>query len=179
MFYLLVLAVAVSRLLPHPPNVACVAALGLFAGCYLQGRRAYLVPMAVMLCSDLAGHLLGIPGLGFYSPIAFALVYVGLLASVPVGRMLANSNSKSTLWHYPAASVVATSLFFVISNFGVWLAGWYPLTTGGLTACYVNAIPFYGLSAAGDLFFTVALFGTWELSRRWNHSSVLQGHLAR
>ncbi|TWU42329.1 DUF6580 family putative transport protein [Novipirellula artificiosorum] len=174
MFYLLILTVAASRFLPHPPNVACVAALGLFAGCYMQGRRAYLVPLAVMLLSDLAGQMLGIPGLGFYNMVTMSLVYAGLLAAVPIGRKLAGSTNKSMLWKAPSASLLATTLFFLLSNFGVWLGGWYSLSVAGLVACYVNAIPFYGLSAAGDLFFTVALFGTYELSRQWNVASLLR-----
>jgi hypothetical protein len=57
-------------------------------------------------------------------------------------------------------------LFFLLSNFGVWLGGWYPMTGSGLVACFVNAIPFYGYTVAGDLAFTVALFGAWEWTRQ-------------
>ncbi|TWU24910.1 hypothetical protein Pla52o_12070 [Novipirellula galeiformis] len=165
MFYLMILAVAASRFLPHPPNVACVAALGLFAGSYLSGRRAYLVPIAVMGLSDLVGHTLGIPGLGFYSPAAMALVYLGIAASVPIGRMLRNASGKSRLWKVPAASLAASGVFFLLSNFGLLVAGWYPMTVAGVTACYVNAIPFFGYTIAGDLCFSVVVFGAWELSQ--------------
>ena len=53
----------------------------------------------------------------------------------------------------------------LISNFGVWISGWYTLTLGGLVACYVNAIPFYGYTLVGDLAFTGILFGSFELSK--------------
>ena len=56
--------------------------------------------------------------------------------------------------------------FFLISNFGVWLGGWYPMTGTGLLACYTNAIPFFGYTVTGDLVFTVLIFGAWELSRQ-------------
>ncbi len=161
MFYLLILVVAASRFLPHPPNVACVGALGLFAGCYLVGRRAYLVPLAVLLLSDLAGHLLSVPGMGFYNPVTMALVYAGALAAVPVGRWMRSNQSKLRL---PAGSLAASSLFFLISNFGVWLGGWYPMTGFGLLACYTSAIPFFGYTIAGDLLFTFLLFGAYQWS---------------
>ena len=163
MYYLLILLVAASRFLPHPPNVACVGALGLFAGCYLVGRRAYLVPIAALLVSDVIGHAMGIPGMGFYSLTTMVAVYIGMAAAVPVGRLMKN---RPGLAKYPLASVCASTLFFVISNFGVWLAGWYPMTGEGLIACFASAIPFYGYTLAGDLVFTAVLFGAFEFSRR-------------
>ena len=163
MFYLLTILVAASRFLPHPPNVACVGALGLFAGCYLCGRRAYLVPLAVLLLSDCVGHLLRIPGMGFYSPVTMLMVYAGAMAAIPVGRWM---RSNESLLRFPAGALAASSLFFLLSNFGVWLGGWYPMTASGLALCYTNAIPFFGYTIAGDLVFTAILFGSWELSRR-------------
>lgn len=163
MFYLLILVVAASRFLPHPPNVACVGALGLFAGCYLAGRRAYLVPLAALLLSDGLGQLLGIAGRGFYNPVTMACVYAAAIAAVPIGRWMKANQSKLRL---PAGSLAASTLFFLISNFGVWLGGWYSMTAAGLLACYTNAIPFFGYTIAGDLIFTVLVFGAWEWSRR-------------
>jgi hypothetical protein len=175
MFYLLILVVAASRFLPHPPNVACVGALGLLAGCYLSGWRAYLAPLAAMLLSDVAGQLLGLRGMGFYQPITMALVYAGVLAAIPIGRILAAN--RRLLW-LPAGSLAASSLFFVLSNLGVWLGGWYPMTGAGLVACYTNAIPFFGYTVAGDLLFSVLMFGAWEWSVSGAPSRRLQAAFA-
>lgn len=173
MFYLLTFLVAASRFLPHPPNVVCLGALGLFAGCYLNGRRAYLVPLAVLLISDLVGHLLGIAGMGFYSPIAMLMVYSGALLAVPMGRWMRSTSG----WHkYPVGSLCASTTFFLFSNLGVWLAGWYPMTAAGLVSCYVNAIPFFGYTLVGDLGFVVLLFGSWELSRSVMFSRLLEAN---
>jgi len=163
MFYLLILVAAASRFLPHPPNVACVGALGLFAGCYLSGRKAYLVPLGVMLLSDLVGEFAGFSGIGFYNPLTMAFVYGGLLMTIPVGRWMQSSQTKLRI---PAGSLAASSVFFLVSNFGVWLGGWYSLSAAGLIACYANAIPFFGYTIAGDLAFTVILFGAYEFSRK-------------
>ena len=48
--------------------------------------------------------------------------------------------------------LLASFLFFLISNFGVWILG-YPKNLEGLLLCYTMAIPFFGYSIAGDLFF--------------------------
>ena len=163
MFYLLTILVAASRFLPHPPNVACLGALGLFAGCYLTGRKAYLVPLVALAISDLVGQALGIAGMGFYQPVTMLMVYAGALLAVPVGRWM---RKRRGLWKIPAGSVAASTLFFLLSNFGVWLAGWYPMTGAGLLSCYAYAIPFFGYTVAGDLLFTVLLFGSYQWSRR-------------
>ncbi|MGB7345599.1 MAG: DUF6580 family putative transport protein [Pirellulaceae bacterium] len=163
MHYVLILLVAASRFLPHPPNVACIGALGLFAGCYLAGRRAYLIPVAALLISDVIGHLLAFPGMGFYSLTTMVAVYVGAMAAVPIGRLMKNAKG---MWKFPAGSLAASTAFFVVSNFGVWLGPWYANTLSGLAACYTAAIPFFGYTIAGDLAFTVVLFGVWEMSRR-------------
>ena len=163
MFYWLILVAAASRFLPHPPNVACVGAIGLFAGCYLSGARAYLVPLAILFVSDVIGQLFGIAGMGFYQPITMAAVYAGATAAVLVGRLMSLSSLRFA--RVPAASLVASTLFFLLSNFGVWLGGWYAMTLSGLLACYAAAIPFYGYTLAGDLAFSLLLFGVWEWSR--------------
>jgi len=163
MFYLLILAAAASRFLPHPPNVACVAALGLFAGYHLSSWRAFVVPPAVMFLGDLVGQLAGLGGLGFYHPVTMLCVYTGMIAAVPLGRWISRSENK---WRIPAASLVASTCFFVISNLGIWLGGFYSFTLAGLIACYINAIPFFGYTIAGDLLYTGVIFGAWELSRR-------------
>jgi hypothetical protein len=51
-----------------------------------------------------------------------------------------------------AKSILLSSLiFFIVSNFGTWLIG-YPHTIEGLLMCYTLAIPFFGYSILGDLF---------------------------
>jgi hypothetical protein len=50
----------------------------------------------------------------------------------------------------------------------MWLfSGFYPLTSAGLIACYVAAIPFFQNTLAGDLFFTALLFGGFALLERF------------
>ena len=173
MFYLLVLVAAIARFLPHPPNVHCICALGLIAGVYVPRRGAWLLPMAVLLVSDAIGHWTGYPGLGFYSPITMAAVYAGMAASVPIGRWVRRPRSVGTgpattigrWWHVPAASLSASTAFFVVSNLGVFLSGWYSMSLGGLAACYVAAIPFFGYSIVGDLAFSTLMFVVMERSR--------------
>ena len=52
------------------------------------------------------------------------------------------------------SSVILSSLiFFLISNFGVWILG-YPKTIDGFLSCYYVAIPFFGFTIMGDLIYS-------------------------
>ena len=63
----------------------------------------------------------------------------------------------------------AAVLFYIISNFGVWLSDPdYPLTWGGFLLCYEMAIPFFRGTLASDLLYSAAFFGIMEWVR---HSS--------
>jgi len=54
--------------------------------------------------------------------------------------------------------------FFLTTNFAVWaFDGIYSHDLAGLTACYVAALPFFKNTIIGDLFWTCALFGGYQL----------------
>jgi len=60
-------------------------------------------------------------------------------------------------------SLFSAVLFFMVSNFGVWLVGWYPPTFEGLVQCYVNAIPFFRTSIVANLVYIAALTSVFNL----------------
>jgi hypothetical protein len=156
MFYILFAVALCSRFLPHPPNVAAIGALGLFAGCYLNRRWAFAIPVAAMFASDTLGQWLGIPGMGYYSPISMGFVYSGFIAAALIGRRLQNNVTVGGVVGY---SLVGSTLFFLISNFGVWLSGSMHGHSTSLLYCYWVAIPFYGATIAGDLLYAATMFG--------------------
>ena len=150
----LILAAAAFRLFPHLPNWTPLAAMALFGGARL-GRPALSlgVVLGAMLLSDL------ILGFDVTSPV----VYLCLAGTVGIG--LAAGRKASPVW-IAGGSLAGSVLFFVVTNFGVWaLQGMYPKTLSGLAMCYTAAIPFFGLTAAGDIFFAALLFGCFELLR--------------
>jgi len=65
------------------------------------------------------------------------------------------------------AALASSTLFFVISNFGVWAFGsLYPQTGAGLVACYAAAIPFFRNTLMGDALYTAVLFSGFALAER-------------
>ncbi len=155
---ILVLLAVSSRLIPHPLNFTPIGALGLFAGAYILDKRVWLLPLCALLLSDFI--------IGFYEPIAMLFVYLGFALSAFIGRLLLSD--KRTPLRLGGAAVTSATLFFVVSNFGTWLTGTlYPISITGLVECYLMAIPFYGNTLLGDLFYVVVLFGIYESAQVW------------
>ncbi|MDH3315122.1 MAG: hypothetical protein OER43_05075 [Gammaproteobacteria bacterium] len=148
----LVLAAALLRIFPHPPNFAPVAAMALFAGAQLDNKKlAFLIPLVAMLLSDIV--------IGFHDGLV--LVYVCMCIAVAIGMQLRGRIGSLTV---TGGALASSLIFFVVTNFGVWLSsGMYPLSLAGLVACYVAAIPFFHYTIAGDLFYAGVLFGGFAL----------------
>ena len=154
---ILILAAAFARLIPHPANVTPLAAMALAGGVYLDRRFALLIPVAALFLSDLV--------LGFHPTMLF--VYGSFLATGLIGYRLRKHRSMGFI---TAGAVASSVLFFLVTNFGVWLTGggWhYAPTWNGLVTCYIAALPFFRNSLIGDLFSTGLLFGLFTLSERW------------
>ena len=135
---MMVLAV-ITRLLPHPPNVAPITGIALFAGYSFNDKRmAFLLPLVCMFITDIF--------LGFHMIMPF--VY---LAFMGISYMGINSEKIGN-----GTILKSSTLFFVLTNLGVWLMG-YPHTIQGLITCYTLALPFFVNTILGDLFFTHSL----------------------
>lgn len=151
---LLILLAAASRLVKHPFNFTPIIAMSLFAGCYLKKYWAALLPLAAMIVSDYF--------IGFYDWQVMASVYLGIALAFFIGRILANYKKW---YNVIAASLISSLSFFIITNFAVWaFFNWYPHSWQGLLNCFVLAVPFFRNSLAGDLIYTGALFGFYELA---------------
>src|SRR5258708_30613914 len=123
-----VLAAAMSRLIPHPPNFTPVAALALFGGAnFADKRTAFLVPLAALLLSDL---FLGFSGLTLVVYGSFALI-------VCLGFWL---RRRCIVGPITAATLSGAVVFFILTNLGVWaLSSLHPRTCNGPAVCYIAA----------------------------------------
>jgi len=169
-----------SRLVPHPWNVTAVTAVALFGGTMLRDwRLALIVPLSAMWLSDLVLNNLIYQQFfdGFvlwHSDLAWT--YAAVALTVLLGRSVLMQH-RSAL-RIAGISVTASSLFFVLTNFGVWASGLlYPLTANGLLACYVAALPFYAQQLVGDLVWCGVLFGAYALIVRHLPMAGAQRHV--
>jgi len=136
-FIVVIIIVAIlSRLIPHPPNFTPVTAVALFS--IINFKNKYIgisIPIICLFVSDL---ILGISLINLF-------VYFSFILISGIGYLFGKINLKSIL--------LSSLIFFFVTNFGVWLIG-YPKTLEGFIACYIAAIPFFGWTVAGDLFYS-------------------------
>jgi len=161
MSYLFVLAAIVMRLLPHPWNVTPVGAMFLFSGATFRSRRdSLVVPLAALLISDFAVDLFVWHNqYAWFSPYT----WTGFVAVGLIGWTLRH---KLSVARVAGASLLGSVVYFLVSNFGVWM-GWtmYPRSFAGLTECYVAALPFFRNSVLGDLVYAGVMFGSYAWLR--------------
>ena len=164
---LFVLLAAFSRLLPHPPNFAPIGAMALFGMAYFSQKYfALIIPIIAMWLSDLVlnnvvygqyfDHFVWFYQ-GFYWTYA-AFILIGV-----IGYLLLK---KVKIMNLLLASVLASVVFFIVSNFGVWAsANMYPKNFSGLMACYTAGLPFFKNTLTGDLVYSGVLFGAFEVAK--------------
>lgn len=146
----------------HLWNFAPFGAMGLFCGAVVKNKRnAFLLPLAALLLSDICLQLFTSIK-GFYG-WGQAFNYGAVMVIVIVGMNLHRINVKRVV----AGSLAASAIFFIISNFGVWLFGGgtapYTYDPSGLVNTYTLAVPFFGNTILGDLFYCGVLFGGYSL----------------
>src|SRR5262245_17526490 len=126
-------------------NLMPVGALAVFVGSRLRTHYAFLLPLAVMLISDLLliepiHRLTG----GKYSAMGWGrlVVYASFTVYVLIGRLV-QAHELSPLV-IGGGALLGGLQFFLITNFGVWLGNpLYPQTLSGLMSCYTVALPFF------------------------------------
>jgi hypothetical protein len=163
-FGLLILAASLYRVWPDRPfGFAPQWAMAIFGGAVIKDKRlAFLFPLLSIFISDTIYQLMFQNGAtqiwGFYEGQWSNYVLFGLLTVF--GLMI----RKISWIKIIAASLAAPSVYFLISNFLVWIGGGgYHRPT--LMGAYIDGIPFYQMSLMATLIFSGVLFGTYFLIR--------------
>ena len=153
MFALIAFLVA-SRVIPHPPNFTPVLAVAIFAPYFFRELAvAVALPLASMVLADLI--------IGMHSYMLW--VYGVVAASTLISYILRYTGSH--LFRVGALTLGSCLMFFLVTNFGVWLSsGFYPKSTEGLIACYVAALPFFGNTLVSTVAFSGLFYGLMRMA---------------
>jgi len=141
------IALSASRFIPHPPNFTSLLALSFYIPAVF-GIRYIPVVVFALLFTDLI--------IGFHSTMIFtsgSIILIGLISKY---------FNKSIMFRISGAFVGAV-IFFVLSNFGVWLGGSYGYDLNGLLSCYILAIPFFTNTVLSTVFFSILIELTWAI----------------
>lgn len=163
-----ILLAALSRLLPHPPNFTPIGAMALLGGTYLSKRYLkYILPIAALFISDLIlnNTLLRAwypdkEGFIFFTE-SMMWVYIAFILMILFGSIILKTRSFKNI---ALGTIGVSILFFVITNFGVWIsAQMYPKNIAGLFACFAAALPFFLNTILGNVFYVLLGFGVMQL----------------
>ncbi len=163
-----ILAAAFSRVLPHPYNFTPIGALGIFGGTTIKDKKyALIFPLGALLLSDIMLQLFTRTP-GFYG-WEQSFVYGAIILTTYLATRIKTVNVVNV----GLACIWTSAIFFLLSNFGTWVAHYYyPHTFAGLMQCYAAAIPFYQGDPAssfalnlvlGNIFYTAVMFGIYTI----------------
>ena len=148
----LIILLALSRLIPHPPNFTPILGMAVFSGAIINRKIvAYLVPLAAMFISDLY--------LGLHS--GMPIIYFTLAICVLIGTFI---ESRVTILNSIFGITAGVLVFYLITNFTVWYgSGMYENSFSGLITCYVMGLPFLQNTFISSLIYGMGAFLIYEV----------------
>lgn len=161
--YLLILLAVLSRVVPHAwMNFTAVGAGLLYFGARRPLREA-IWPVLALMGTDVYLTI------GFYHyawhTSGYLITWAWYAAVLVLGRILLSGHMNVT--RVIGAPVIASTSFFLISNYAVWIGSvMYPHTLAGLDACYAAALPFYRNDVLSTTLITGLAFGLPMMARR-------------
>lgn len=171
-FILLVIIASLYRIMPGRPfGFAPQIAMAIFGGAVIKDKKlAFLLPLLSMFVSDVLYEVLYRNGVGnikgFYEGQITNYILFG---SLTVFGFIVK---KLNIARIAIASFATPTVYFLISNFMVWLSNsaeaglGRPKTFNGLMQCYNDGLPFYPWSLASTFIFSAILFGAYYLINR-------------
>jgi hypothetical protein len=152
-----------GRLIPHPANFTPVTNLCLFSGSKLPKYIALPAMLILLAVSDvLLAYMQGHPIFSSWT----LFTYTGFAAMVLLSSGLTSNPTFKRLLAYILGFTLG---FWLWTNFGVWLTGYYPQTAMGLLSCYLAALPFLRNALLGNLVWMVIIWGSFAKIKQLQH----------
>ena len=135
------LALAASRLIPHPPNFTSLIALSFYIPVIFGIKFIPALIISFAITDLIIGYHLGTHW---------------TWGSILVIGIISKFFTKNYLWRMSGA-LLGASIFFIVTNFGVYLSGMYGYSFKGFIECYTLAIPFFTYSVISTIIFSVII----------------------
>ena len=130
-----------SRFIPHPPNFTSLLALSFYIPAVFGIKFIPAVILALLFTDFI---------IGFHSTMFFTMcsvIFIGLIAR----------HFNHSIMTRIFGALTGALIFYIITNFGVWLNGSYGYNISGLVNCYILALPFFGYTVISTVIFSVAI----------------------
>lgn len=143
------IALAVTRFIPHPPNFTSLIALSFYVPA-LFGLRYLPVVIISFALTDLF--------IGFHNTILFTW------GSVLIIGLISNFFNRSIVFRILGA-LAGALVFYLVTNFGVWLGGMYGTSFDGLIMSYIMGLPFFGYNLISTFIFSALIESFYKFYR--------------
>jgi hypothetical protein len=161
---LLMIVVGVGlRFSSEIPNFTPMFAIALFSGYFFRNKIiAITTPLIIQIVTD---YFLGFHADMFAVYASFALIsLVGMI-----------NRDKYSFGSSVSYSVVSAFMFYLITNFSVWLtADFYSKDFNGLVSCYTLALPFFKNTLISSVSFSTILFGIYSLILKTDYLNLVK-----
>ena len=150
---LILIAIALfSRIIPHAPNFTPLISIALVSALLFKEKKYIFISLLGLLLSDVLLDYYHYSGYLFTPLFFFTYISLGL-----VFLFSYKFNNSLTLKSIVLHSLSGAIIFFLASNFGVWLLGGYTYSFGGLISCYTMGIPFFKNTLSSTLLYSIVL----------------------
>ena len=132
------IALAASRFIPHPPNFTSLLALSFYVPALL-GKKYIPALVFSFILTDFF--------IGFHSVTLFtwgSVILIGLASKFFLQNIIIRI----------CGALFGAIIFYIISNFGVWLVGHYSHESISLISIYILALPFFAYSLISTIIFS-------------------------
>ncbi len=136
------LSIVLTRFIPHPPNFTSLIAISFYIPLFFG---IIYIPI-VLFCFFVTDIFIGFHNVLFFT--WGSVVLIGLLS-----KYFVSLGFKFRILGALSGAV----LFFIVTNFGVWVTGSYGYTISGFFTCYLLALPFFTNTIVATLFFSILI----------------------
>ena len=141
-FFFIFLFLTISRLIPHEPNFTPILSISILG--YLFSKILLLKVLIVLGSMFFSDLIIGVHDFIIY-------VYFSLMLLITI------SNNKNYIYMI----FLGPLIFFIITNFGVWLnSTYYIKNIDGLIECFYMAIPFFQNTILSTFFYCILILLT-------------------
>lgn len=141
-FFFIFFFLTISRLIPHEPNFTPILSISILG--YLFSKILLLKVLIVLGSMFFSDLIIGVHDFIIY-------VYFSLMLLIII------SNNKNYIYMI----FLGPLIFFIITNFGVWLSSaYYTKNIDGLIECFYMAIPFFKNTILSTFFYCILILLT-------------------
>lgn len=153
----ILIALSVSRFVPHPPNFTSLLAFSFYVPAILGIK---FIP-ALLFSFIITDYIIGFHSVTFFT--WGSIVLIGLFSV----------NFKKNMSLRISGSLLGAVIFYVLTNFGVWSLGSYGYDLNGLITCYTLALPFFGYSLISTLMFSATIEALLKLKLKVKKNKIV------